>query len=180
MRSLDRQRDPWLSRSPTGGPIGDGARQPRAAVRAGGAGGRRRGVGLDQLTKHTIATGIPVGQVKKFLPGDQVRPRAQHRRRVRLFSGGGALVLVFTCVALVALIGYFAAAPASGRWLWLPTGLLVGGAIGNLIDRIANGAVIDFIKLPLWPAFNVADMSITFGVIALALVLEGGRRAMSG
>ena len=51
-------------------------------------------------------------------------------------------------------------------WLWLPTGLLVGGAIGNLIDRLAHGSVIDFIKLPAWPAFNVADMSITFGVLA--------------
>ena len=44
------------------------------------------------------------------------------------------------------------------RLLWLPTGMLVGGAVGNLIDRIARGSVIDFIKLPHWPAFNVADM----------------------
>jgi signal peptidase II len=52
---------------------------------------------------------------------------------------------------------------------------LIGGAIGNLIDRIAHGAVTDFIKLPLWPAFNVADMAITFGVLSLLIVLEGGR-----
>ena len=58
-------------------------------------------------------------------------------------------------------------------WLWLPTGLLVGGALGNLIDRLVNGAVTDFIKLPLWPAFNVSDMAITFGVLALLYVLEG-------
>ena len=60
-------------------------------------------------------------------------------------------------------------------WLWLPTGMLVGGAIGNLIDRVANGQVTDFIKLPAWPAFNVADMSITFGVLILLWVLEGRR-----
>ena len=60
-------------------------------------------------------------------------------------------------------------------WLWLPTGLLIGGALGNLIDRLADGAVTDFIKLPLWPAFNVADMAITFGVLALLYVLEGRR-----
>jgi signal peptidase II len=59
--------------------------------------------------------------------------------------------------------------------LWLPTGMLVGGALGNLIDRIANGVVTDFIKLPHWPAFNVADMSITFGVLVLLWVLEGPR-----
>jgi len=52
-------------------------------------------------------------------------------------------------------------------------GLLLGGAIGNLIDRVAQGSVTDFIKLPLWPAFNVGDMAITFGVLALLWVLEG-------
>ena len=56
--------------------------------------------------------------------------------------------------------------------LWLPTGLLLGGALGNLIDRVRGGAVTDFIKLPLWPPFNVADMAITFGVLALLYVLE--------
>jgi len=58
----------------------------------------------------------------------------------------------------------------------LPIGMLIGGAVGNLIDRIASGSVIDFIKLPHWPAFNFADMSITFGVILLALVIERGSR----
>ena len=53
--------------------------------------------------------------------------------------------------------------------------MLIGGAIGNLIDRVDSGAVTDFIKLPHWPAFNVADMSITFGVIVLVLVLDRGR-----
>ncbi|MBV8953620.1 MAG: signal peptidase II, partial [Solirubrobacterales bacterium] len=48
---------------------------------------------------------------------------------------------------------------------------------GNLIDRLVNGAVTDFIKLPLWPAFNVADTSITVGVLVLVWVLEGPRRA---
>ena len=56
----------------------------------------------------------------------------------------------------------------------MPAGLLVGRAIGNLIDRVAHGAVTDFIKLPHWPAFNVADMAITFGVITLLLVVELG------
>jgi signal peptidase II len=60
--------------------------------------------------------------------------------------------------------------------LWLPTGMLIGGALGNLIDRLVNGAVTDFIKLPLWPAFNVADTSITLGVLVLVWVLEGPRR----
>jgi signal peptidase II len=89
-------------------------------------------------------------------------------------SGGGGLVLAFTLLALALLIGYLAVRPER-PWLWLPTGMLVGGAIGNLIDRISMGSVIDFIKLPHWPAFNIADMSITFGVLALLWVLEGKR-----
>ena len=60
--------------------------------------------------------------------------------------------------------------------MWLPTGLLLGGAIGNLIDRARDGSVTDFVKFPHWPAFNVADMAITFGVVALLYVLEGPPR----
>ena len=59
--------------------------------------------------------------------------------------------------------------------MWLPTGLLVGGAAGNLIDRIRLGAVTDFIKLPHWPAFNVADIAVTVGVVTLLWVLEKKR-----
>ena len=60
--------------------------------------------------------------------------------------------------------------------VWLPTGLLLGGAAGNLIDRLDRGYVTDFIDLPLWPAFNLADMAITFGVLSLLYVLEGPPR----
>ena len=76
--------------------------------------------------------------------------------------------------------------------MWLPTGLLLGGAVGQPDrPRRAQGSVTDFIELPLWPAFNVADIAITFGVLALLYVLEGpprrsarprrdGRRAEDG
>ena len=56
-------------------------------------------------------------------------------------------------------------------------GLLLGGALGNVIDRVTrDDGVTDFIKLPAWPAFNVADMAITFGVLALFYVVEGPKR----
>ena len=130
---------------------------------------------LDQITKHTIANGIDAGEVKKFLPGVNLVHVRNTGVAFSIFSGGGTLVLVFTLVALAVLVAYFARHPER-PWLWIPTGMLVGGAVGNLIDRIANGAVTDFIKLPHWPAFNVADMSITFGVLALLWVLEGPRQ----
>ena len=132
-------------------------------------------IALDQLTKHTVATGIAPGEEKKFLPLVHLVHVRNTGVAFSIFSGGGTLVLVFTLLALAMLVGYFARHPER-PWLWVPTGMLVGGAIGNLIDRIANGAVTDFIKLPHWPAFNVADMSITFGVLALLWVLEGPRK----
>ncbi len=132
-------------------------------------------VGLDQLTKHLIADQITPGDVHKFLPGIKLVHDRNTGVAFSLFSGGGTLVLVFTLIALAVLVGYLVLRP-DRPWLWLPTGMLVGGAIGNLIDRLANGAVTDFIKLPAWPAFNVADMSITFGVVILVVVLEVGRK----
>ncbi len=131
-------------------------------------------VGLDQLTKHTVATSIAPGDQEKFLPGIQLVHVRNTGVAFGLFSSGGALVLALTLIALGLLLAYFLMRP-SRPWLWLPTGMLIGGAVGNLIDRAVNGSVIDFIKLPAWPAFNVADISITFGVLALLWVLEGRR-----
>jgi signal peptidase II len=127
---------------------------------------------IDRLTKHAVVTGIAVGDVQKFLPGVQLVHVRNSGVAFGFFSGGGALVLILTLAALAALVAYFLLRPTRPG-LWLPTGLLVGGAIGNLIDRLINGSVTDFIKLPLWPAFNVSDMAITFGVLALLYVLEG-------
>jgi signal peptidase II len=131
-------------------------------------------LGLDQLTKHTIASGVAAGDTHKFLPGINFVHVRNTGVAFGIFSGGGAVVPAFTMLALASLLAYFVVRP-NRRGLWVPTGMLIGGALGNLIDRVAHGAVTDFIKLPLWPAFNIADMSITFGVLALLWVLEGNR-----
>ena len=129
---------------------------------------------IDQLTKHLVRSGIDQGDVDKLIPPVKLVHVRNTGVAFSLFSGGGTLVLVFTLLALVVLVGYLSLRPER-HLLWLPTGMLVGGAIGNLIDRISSGAVTDFIKLPAWPAFNVADMSITFGVFVLLWVLESRR-----
>jgi signal peptidase II len=131
-------------------------------------------VGLDQLTKHTIAQNIRFGEHKKFLPLIDLVHVRNTGVAFGFFSGGGGVVLALTVVALILLVSYLAVRP-DRPLLWLPTGMLVGGAVGNLIDRLDSGSVIDFIKLPHWPAFTVADMSITFGVVALVFALEAGR-----
>ena len=92
-------------------------------------------------------------------------------------QNAGTIVAVVIAVAIVALLVYFAR-NLSRPWIWLPTGMLLGGALGNVIDRVTEGAVIDFLKLPHWPAFNVADSAITIGVVVLVL-RHGARRCSS-
>jgi signal peptidase II len=130
---------------------------------------------LDRITKQAVVDGIETGDVHKFLPGVNLVHVQNSGVAFGFLSGGGPLVLVLTLAALGALLTYFLLHPER-PWLWMPTGMLVGGAFGNLIDRLTGGSVTDFIKLPFWPAFNVADISITFGVLALLFVLEGPRR----
>lgn len=130
---------------------------------------------VDRITKQAVVNGIAEGDVHKFMPGIQLVHVRNSGVAFGFFSGGGALVLVLTLAALAALVVYFVWRP-NRPLLWLPTGLLLGGACGNLIDRISSGSVTDFIKFPFWPAFNVSDMAITFGVLALLYVLEGPRR----
>ena len=132
-------------------------------------------LGLDQLTKHLVRADIAVGDEHKFFIGVKLVHVRNTGVAFSLFSGGGGVVLAITLGALALLLVYLARRP-DRPWLWLPTGLLIGGALGNLIDRLAHGAVTDFIKLPAWPAFNLADIAITFGVLALLWVLEGPRR----
>ena len=69
---------------------------------------------------------------------------------------------VLAGLALVALLAFFST-HAERPLVGLPTGLLLGGAAGNLIDRAVEGSVTDFLDPPLWPAFNVADAAITIG-----------------
>jgi signal peptidase II len=130
-------------------------------------------VGLDQLTKHTLGTWIRPGQVRHVVPGLKLVYERNTGVAFSFLAGTGALVYVVTGVALAALVSFMLMRPGR-RLLWLPTGMLVGGAVGNLIDRVARGSVIDFIKLPHWPAFNFADISITFGVVILVFVIERG------
>jgi signal peptidase II len=66
------------------------------------------------------------------------------------------------------------------RLVWLPTGMLIGGAVGNIFDRLRHDSVTDFIKLPLgWPPFNMADASITLGVLILVLLIESSSSSSS-
>ena len=130
---------------------------------------------LDQAVKELVRSGIELGERHDLVLGIKLVNVRNSGIAFGLLADGGALLVVGTAVALLALVFFFVT--HTGRALvWLPTGLLLGGAIGNLIDRALEGSVTDFVKLPHFPAFNVADMAITVGVIALIYVLEGPPR----
>ncbi len=93
-------------------------------------------------------------------------------------EGAGLAVAVLIGLSLALLIGYFVA-NRDVPWLWLPVGMLVGGALGNLADRARSGAVVDFIDPAAWPAFNVADSCIVVGVFVLLFTVEMGSRRTS-
>lgn len=129
-------------------------------------------VASDLVTKHLVRADIRSDETVRVIPS--VLSLVHYRNTGVAFdflAGAGTLVLVITGLALLALVAYFVTHPGK-RGLWLPTGLLLGGAIGNLLDRILDGSVTDFIKFPVWPAFNVADIAITLGVLSLLWVLE--------
>ena len=132
-------------------------------------------IALDQLTKALVRDGLTLGERRDLVLGVDLVHVRNSGIAFGFLEDGGALLILGAAVALLALVFFFVT--HTGRPLvWLPTGLLLGGAIGNLIDRAGRGSVTDFIKFPHFPAFNVADMAITFGVIALIYVLEGPPR----
>jgi signal peptidase II len=128
----------------------------------------------DQVTKKLARDGIRPGEEDPILPGLKLVNVRNEGVAFGIDAGGKTLVIAIIALALLGLVLYFARHTARPL-IWLPTGLLVGGALGNIVDRIRDGAVTDFLKIPAWPAFNVADIAITIGVLALVLVLEARR-----
>ena len=130
---------------------------------------------LDQASKALVVGSIEPGELVHVLgPLDFTH---SHNTGVAfgLAGGGGILVILLAAIALVALGAFIASAPQSNL-TWISGGLILGGAAGNLIDRIRIGHVTDFILFPNWPAFNLADCAITVGVVLLAINLIWGEQ----
>jgi signal peptidase II len=129
-------------------------------------------VAVDQGTKALASSLIDPGdrvEVFPFLAFENVRNKG-----VAFGLGGdiSAALIGVTIVLLVGLLVFLAFMGGSGWLVWLPAALVLGGALGNLADRVRDGAVTDFIDLPLWPTFNLADVAITLGVLLLLLDVE--------
>lgn len=128
-------------------------------------------VAIDQWTKWLAFSRLTPGESESVVPGVSLGQTRNEGIAFGFFAGRPWLVFSLMGVALAVLIWFYLR--HRGRpGLWLATGLLLGGAIGNAIDRISLGYVRDFIELPHFPSFNIADVAITFGVIILVLTVE--------
>jgi signal peptidase II len=127
----------------------------------------------DQAVKALVKAGLQRGEERDIVAGIKLVNVRNTGVAFGQLQHGGLIVGAVIALAVVALLVYFAR-NGTQPWIWLPTGLLLGGAAGNVVDRVREGAVVDFLKLPHWPAFNVADSAITIGVLVLLIVMERG------
>jgi signal peptidase II len=130
-------------------------------------------VAADQATKGAVNEALAMGERIDLVPGFDLTRVTNSGIAFGLLDGGGdELVLAITIGALTALGVWFAFDPTR-PWLWLGIGLLAGGALGNLADRVRADAVTDSLDPVVWPVFNLADIAITAGVVVIALAALG-------
>jgi signal peptidase II len=137
---------------------------------------------VDQFTKYLIETRLPLYEVWAPIPVIEPFFRILHATNTGmafgLFQGGGAIIAVVAVVVSGVIIYFNHTLPGNERLLRVALGLQLGGVLGNLIDRVRQGHVTDFLDFGPWPIFNIADTALVVGVILLAYVmLTEGRRA---
>lgn len=133
-------------------------------------------VALDQIVKVIVRANIAPGEVIDVVPGADLVHTTNTGIAFSLFSGSTGVIAVLTLVAIAVIALVLVAYAGEHPLVPIGGGLLLGGAIGNLIDRASRGGVTDYIAIGGWPPFNVADIGVTVGAILLvvALVLSAG------
>jgi signal peptidase II len=124
---------------------------------------------LDQAIKAVVEG--------ELVPGEQVDLLGPlgltltHNQGVAFgLAGGSVLPLIAFAVLALAFVGFLLARNSTLPGIWIAVGLVAGGALGNLADRLRAGEVTDYIEVGSWPPFNLADVAITVGVAIFALI----------
>jgi signal peptidase II len=124
---------------------------------------------VDQVSKAAVTSAMTFGESIPVLPPLLYLTLWTNTGiAFGLLSGAGGAVAVLAAVTALLLFLYNRDRWQTSRVVRVGLGMLLGGAIGNLIDRVRLGYVVDFIALPYWPVFNVADTSIVIGAAMLA------------
>lgn len=131
---------------------------------------------LDQISKEVIRQKVPLYGSWPDEGFFRIVHGLNTGSAFGLFAGFTNVLIIASIVGMGVVLYYFQKQEMSVVWHRLSIGLIVGGALGNLFDRIKDGAVVDFISVGWWPAFNVADSSISVGMFLLIVILLFGER----
>jgi len=127
---------------------------------------------LDQLTKFLIRNNFQLNQsfplIKNILHFTYVTNTGS---AFGSFRGFNLIFILFSIIVVIAILYHIKKIRENEKYLQLAAGLLLGGTLGNLIDRMIYGSVIDFIDFRIWPVFNAADSAVTVSVILLVILL---------
>jgi signal peptidase II len=131
----------------------------------------------DQVTKHVVTSTLALDDSVHVLGPLSIHHVQNTGIAFGLFSRATSVVTIVTAVAVVWMLVFFARSGSRHPVLPAALGLLIGGSLSNLVDRIHLGHVTDFIDLKFWPAFNLADSFIVVGVAILLAALAAADRA---
>ena len=139
-------------------------------------------VGADQLTKQVVGRTLELGESVDIVGPFSIHHVQNSGIAFGLFGSRTPIVIVVTGIAVGAMLVFFARSGRRHPVLPVALGLVLGGSIANLVDRVRLGHVTDFLDLVAWPAFNLADTFIVVGVAILfgALVLADRPHRMHG
>ncbi|HUK44522.1 MAG TPA: signal peptidase II [Gaiellaceae bacterium] len=131
----------------------------------------------DQVTKHVVTSRLALDDSSKVIGPLSIHRVDNAGIAFGLFTSATSVVIALTGLAVVWMLVYFARSGARHPLIPAGLGLLIGGSLSNLVDRVRLGHVTDFIDFGWWPAFNLADSFIVIGVgILLAALLGADRR----
>ncbi len=124
-------------------------------------------IGADQAVKWVIRETVERGDAHAVVWPLKIVHVTNSGAAFGMFQGAGPLLVMTSVLGMVAIVVFLFNPSFAHPLMRLGLALMLGGAVGNLIDRVKDGEVVDFIKVPNFPAFNVADSAITIGVLVL-------------
>jgi len=130
---------------------------------------------VDQASKYLILRNLSLGEAWNPIPFLRPFVTLTHVTNTGaafgMFRDQGTLFAIVAILVVVGIVVFYRYLPTNQVWLRVSLGLQLGGALGNLLDRVRLGSVVDFIDFKIWPVFNLADTAIVCGVAILAFYL---------
>jgi signal peptidase II len=137
-------------------------------------------LGADQLTKAIVTSELGLNEEAQVVGPFSIHHVQNSGIAFGFFASATSLVILLTGVAVIWMIYFFARSGSRHTVLPVALGLVIGGSVSNLVDRVRLGHVTDFLDFTYWPAFNLADTFIVVGVAILLLALVAADRSTGG